>query len=69
MDLLEEMAENSESTMKTVNNHPSKIDVVKFDSTNNFGMRRCKVMVALMASNLEDALLLEEKPKETFTKD
>jgi len=36
--------------------HPLKIDVVKFDGKNNFGMWRCEVMDALTASNLEDTL-------------
>ena len=31
------MAGDSQSTMKSVNPHPMKIDVVKFDDTNNFG--------------------------------
>ena len=34
----EEMAGDSQSTVKLVNPHPMKIDVVKFDGTNNFGM-------------------------------
>jgi len=32
------MAGNSQPTMNTVNSHPSKIEVVKFDGTSNFGM-------------------------------
>jgi len=32
------MARNSQSVVKFVNYHPTKIDVVKFDVTNNFGM-------------------------------
>jgi len=55
--------------VKFVNPHPMKIDVIKFDSTNNFGMWRCEVMDALMVSNLEDTLRLKEKPKETSEKD
>ena len=55
--------------MKIVNIHQSKIDVMKFDGTNNFGMWRCKVMDALNALNLEDTLLLQEKPTETLEKD
>ena len=35
---LEEMEGNSQSTVKIVISHPSKIDVVKFDSMNNFCM-------------------------------
>jgi len=42
-----------------------KIDVMKFDGTNNLWMWRCKVMDALTASNLEDSLRLKEKPEET----
>ena len=63
------MVGESQSTVKSVNAHPMKIDVVKFNGTNNFGMWRCEVMDALMASNLEDTLRLEEKPKETSEKD
>jgi len=46
-----------------------KINVAKFDGTNNFEMWRCEVMAALTASNLEDALRLEEKPEDTSEKD
>ena len=35
-----------------------KIDVVKFDGTNNFELWRCKVMDALNAHNLKDTLEL-----------
>jgi len=38
LDLLEEMAGKSQHAVHTMNNHPSKIDVVKFDGTNNFSM-------------------------------
>ena len=41
-----------------------KIDVVKLDGTNNFGLWRCKVLDALNAQNLEDALKLQERPAE-----
>ena len=37
---------------KTMNSHP-RIEVVKFNGKNNFGMWRCEVMDALNASNLE----------------
>ena len=50
------MAGDSQFTVKSVNPYPLKIDVVKFDGKNNFGMWRCEVMDALMASNLEDTL-------------
>jgi len=59
------MAGDSISTVKTMNPHPLKIDVVKFDRKNNFGMWRYEVMDALTTSNLEDTLRLEKKPKAT----
>ena len=34
----EEMAEDNKSIVKSVNHHPTKIDIVKFDGINNFGM-------------------------------
>ena len=52
------------ASVKTMNPHP-RIDVVKFNDTNNFGMWRCEVMDALNASNLEDTLLLEKKRSTT----
>ena len=69
MDLLEEMARNSKSMVKIVNSHSSKIDMVKFDGMNNFGMWRCEVIDALTASNLKDVLLLERKSDDTSEKD
>ena len=54
--------------VKTMNPHPLKIDVVKFDGKINFGMWRCEVMDALTTLNLEDTLRLEEKLEETFEK-
>ena len=65
----EKMTEGSKSTVKIMNDHPTKIDVVKFDSMNNFGMRSCEVMDALTTSNLEDTLCLKEKSEETSEKD
>ena len=50
------MVRDSQSTVKFVNPHPMKIDVINFDDTNNFEMWRCEVMDALAASNLEDTL-------------
>ena len=44
------MAGYSTSTVKFVNPHPLRIDVVKFDGKNNFGMWRCEVMDALTAT-------------------
>jgi len=52
------MAGDSTPMVKTMNSHPLKIDVVKFDSKNNFEMWRCEMMDALTASNLEDTLWL-----------
>ena len=45
--------------VKTMNIHQSKIDVVKFDGTNNFDMWRYEVMDALNVQNLEDKLLFQ----------
>ena len=63
------MVESSQSSVKYVSHLPTKIDIVKFDSTNNFGMWRYEVMDAPPASNLEDSLHLEVKPGETSEKD
>ena len=63
------MVRESQSTVKSVNPHPMKIDVVKFDGTNNFEIWRCKVKDTLTTSNLEDTLRLKEKPEETSEKD
>ena len=55
--------------MFEVNKSKVKIDMVKFDSMNNFGIWRYEVMDALTASNLEDALFLERKPEKASEKD
>jgi len=55
--------------VKSMNTHPLKIDVVKFDGKNNFDMWRCEVMDALMTSNLEDTLRLEKKRNSTSEED
>ena len=52
------MAGDSTSTVKSISPHPLKIDVVKFDGKNNFGMWSFEVMDALTTSNLEDTLRL-----------
>ena len=57
---IEKMAGYSTSTVKSINPHPLRIDVVKFNSKNNFGMWRCEVMDALTTSNLVDTLWLEK---------
>ena len=57
------MTENNHSTVKTVSIHQSKIDVVKFDGTNNFDMWRCEVMDALNAQNLKDTLLCKRNQR------
>ena len=62
-DLVKEMAEES-TFVRTMNPH-LRIDVVKFNGTNNFDMWRCEVMDALTASNLEDTLRLEKKRSTT----
>ena len=62
------MAGDSTPTMKSVNPHPLRIDVVKFDDKNKF-MWRCEVMDVLTASNLEDTLRLEKKRETTTEKD
>jgi len=63
------MARGSTSTVKTMNPHSLKIDVVKFDGKNNFEMWRCEVMYALTASNIEDTLRLEKKYEATSEQD
>jgi len=65
---LDNMAKFSQSTVNTINIHQLKIDIVKFNSMNNFGMWRCKVMDVLNASNLKDSLLHEKTPEEIFEK-
>ena len=50
--------------MTEINQLNVKIDVVKFDGTNNFRIWRCEVMDAITTSNIEDALRLEEKSEE-----
>ena len=42
------------------NYHHMKINVVKFNRTNNFGLWRCEVLDALNAQNLKDSLKLQE---------
>ena len=49
MYFLEDMARVNQFTVKTVNVQQLKIDMVKFDGTNNFGMWRCEVMDTLNA--------------------
>jgi len=66
---VEKVAGDGTSTVKSVNPHPLRIDVVKFDGKNNFGMWRCEVMDALMTSNLEDTLRLKKKSDSTTEED
>ena len=66
---LENMAEVNQSTVKIVHIHQLKIDVVKFDGTNNFGVWRCEVMDALAVSSLKDSVLYEKKSEEISKKD
>jgi len=63
------MAEDSTSTVKSVNPHPLRIDVVKLYGKNNFSMWRCEVMDALTTSNLKDTLRLEKKHNSTTEED
>jgi len=63
------MAGDSTSTVKFMNSHSLRIDVVKFDSKNNFSMGKCEVIDALTASNLEDTLRLEKKRVSTIEED
>ena len=63
------MAEDSTSMEKFMNPHLLKIDVIKFNGKNNFGMWRCEVMDALTASNLENTLRLEKKRDATSKED
>jgi len=63
------MAGDSTFMVKSVNPHPLRIDVVKFDGKNNFGMWRCEAMDALTISNLEDTLRLEKKRDSTTEED
>ena len=63
------MAESSQSSVKSVSHLLTKIDVVKFDGINNFGMWRREVMDPLTTSNLEDSLRLKEKSEETSEND
>ena len=46
-------------TIQSLNIHSMKIDVEKFNGTNNFGLWRCEVLDALNAQNLEDTLELD----------
>jgi len=46
-----------------------RINVVKFNGTNSFGMWRCEVIDVLTESNLEDTLRLEKKRASTMEKD
>ena len=63
------MTGDSISMVKSVNPHPLRIDVVKFDGKNNFGMWRCEVIDALTTSNLGDTLWLEKKRDSTTEED
>ena len=50
------MVGENQFTVKFLNPHLMKINVIKFDGTNNFEMWRCEVIDALTTSNLEDTL-------------
>jgi len=56
-------------TIQSLNIHQSsKIDVVKFNGTNNFDLWRCEMLDALIAQSFEDILELQEKPAEVKQK-
>ena len=59
------MDRDNQFAVRSVNHHPIKIDVMKFDGTNNFELWKCEVMEALTTSNFDDALRLKEKSEET----
>ena len=59
------MAGDSTFSVKSMNPHPLRIDVVKFDDKINFDMWRCEVIDALTTSNLEDTQRLEKKRDST----
>ena len=61
--MVEEISDVSGSfVVKNIQNiHHLKIDVVKFDGTNNFELRRCEVLNVLNKQNLEDSLELQMK--------
>ena len=59
----EEGDESGSFVVKNIQNyHHMKIDMVKFDGTNNFRLWRCEVLDALNAQFLKDSLELQEKP-------
>ena len=63
------MTGDSTSMTKTMNPHPLKIDVVKFNGKNNFDIWICEVMDALTVSNIKDTLRLEKKHDSTSEED
>jgi len=66
---IEKIAGDSTSMVKFMNPHPLRIDVVKLDGKNNFGMWRCEVIDPLIVSNLEDTQQLEKKRVITIEED
>jgi len=62
------MAEVNQLTVKTVNIHQSKIDVVKFDGTNNFDMWRCEVMYALTVIKLGSVFYMIRNQRRSWRK-
>jgi len=61
--------ESGSFVVKNIQNvHHMKIDVVKFDGTNNFGLWRCEALDALNAQNLKDTLELQERVAEVEEK-
>jgi len=56
------------TSVRSMNPH-RRIDMVKFNGTNSFGMWMCEIIDALTASNLEDTLRLEKKRASTTEED
>jgi len=55
--------------VKNIQNvHHMKIDVVKFDGTNNFKLWRCEIIDVVNAQNLENTLELQERLAEVDEK-
>ena len=65
----ETSSESDSFVVKHIQNvHHMKINVMKFDDINNFGLWRCEVMDALNAHNLKDTLELQERLAEVDEK-
>ena len=63
------MTGDSQSSVKLVSHLSTKINIVKYDDTNNFEIWRYEVMDTLTALNLEYSLRLKDKPEDISEKD